>query len=83
MIGLISVCLGVAIGLAVCIGQQTFHWISFDMSQGFLVPALPLVVHALDVVVVAFVGLVFACTAAIYPAHRASRALVVDSVRSE
>ena len=83
MIGLISVSVGVVIGLAVCIGQQTFHWISFDMSQGFLVPALPLEVHSLDVATVAIVGLVLACTAAIYPAHRASRALVIDGIRSE
>lgn len=83
MIGLISVTAGVVIGLAVCIGQQTFHWISFDMSQGFLVPALPLELQAADVAIVATVGLVLSCTAAIYPAMRASRSQVSEGVRSE
>lgn len=82
MIGLISVGLGVALGLGVCIGQQTFHWITFDMSQGYLVPALPLLIKTSDVLIVAVVGLVLSSTAAIYPAMRASRATVASGVRS-
>ena len=82
MIGLLSVGLGVALGLGVCYGQQTFHWIKFDMSQGYLVPALPLLIKTSDVLIVAVVGLVLSSTAAIYPAMRASRATVANGVRS-
>jgi lipoprotein-releasing system permease protein len=82
-LGVISVLLGVGIGLVICWGQITFHWISFDMSQGFLVPALPLDVQWLDVVVVAAVGLVLAATAALYPASRAARTVVSDAIRVE
>lgn len=81
MIGLLSVGLGVALGLGVCYGQQTFHWITFDMSQGYLVPALPLLIKTSDVLIVAVVGLVLSSTAAIYPAMRASRATVANGVR--
>lgn len=83
MIGLISVTVGVCLGLAICWGQTTFHWIRFDMSQGYLVPALPLDVQWLDVMAVVAVGLLLSCTAAIYPALRAARTVVADGVRSE
>lgn len=82
MIGLLSVGLGVVLGLGVCFGQQTFHWITFDMSQGYLVPALPLLIKTSDVLIVAVVGLVLSSTAAIYPAMRASRATVASGVRT-
>lgn len=82
-LGGIAVVLGVAIGLLVSWGQITFQWITFDMSAGFLVPALPMEIQALDVVLTAAVGLALAATAAIYPAARASRTLVADAIRVE
>jgi len=83
MIGLISVVVGAGIGLLICWGQSTFHWIRFDISQGYLVPALPLDVQLYDVIAVVAVGLLLSCTAAIYPARRAARTIVSEGVRSE
>ena len=82
-LGGIAVVLGVAIGLFVSWGQITFQWITFDMSAGFLVPALPMEIQALDVALTAAVGLALAATAAIYPAARASRTLVAEAIRVE
>lgn len=79
--GVVSVVIGIIIGLAVCYGQQTFHWIRFDMSAGFLVPALPLEVHAADVIVVAVVGMLLASVAAVYPAKRAVEMGICENVR--
>jgi lipoprotein-releasing system permease protein len=82
-IGVVSVVLGILIGVGTCVGQQTFHWIRFDMSQGYLVPALPVAVHAADVALVAAVALVFSASAAIYPARRAAATRPADGLRSE
>ena len=82
-LGGVAVALGVATGLFVSWGQITFQWITFDMSAGFLVPALPMEIQAVDVALTALVGLVLAATAAIYPATRASRTLVADAIRVE
>lgn len=79
--GVVSVVIGLLIGLGICYGQQTFRWIRFDMSEGFLVPALPLEVHAADVIIVAVVGLALASVAAIYPAKRAVEMNIADNVR--
>jgi len=82
-LGVVSVALGIIIGLAVCWGQQTFHWIAFDMTRGYLVPALPVEIHGTDVIIVAVTGLVLAGTAALYPAARASKTVIADAIRVE
>jgi lipoprotein-releasing system permease protein len=81
--GVVSVIIGLVIGLGICWGQQTFHWISFDMSQGFLVPALPMEIQAVDVLSVALVGMTLASVAAIYPARRAAGTVIADAIRVE
>ncbi len=83
IIGLVSVFLGVFIGVGLCVGQQNFHWIAFDVTQGYLVPALPVMISASDVALVAGVGLLLAGSAAIYPALRAASANPADGLRSE
>lgn len=82
-LGVVSVFVGIGLGLLVCWGQQTFSWIQFDMTQGYLVPALPLTIEVGDVVQVAAVGLLLAGTAALYPASRASKTVIADAVRVE
>lgn len=82
VIGVGSVIIGSAVGVGLCVGQRTFHWIRFDVTQGYSVPALPVEVHALDVVVVALMGILCAGLAAQYPARRAARIAVADAIRS-
>lgn len=72
-IGLFSVAIGMVLGIGLCVGQQQFHWIAFDMQEGFLIPALPIEIHAIDVLIVATVGVLLSASAAIYPARRAAR----------
>lgn len=72
-IGLVSVAIGTLIGVGLCMGQQQFEWISFDMQQGFLIPALPIDIDVEDVLLVVAVGIALSAAAAIYPARRAAR----------
>ncbi len=82
-IGVVSVVCGLVLGLGVCWGQNTFHWISFDMSEGFLIPYLPLEVQLADVLLIAVTSLVLAGLAALYPASRAARTVVSEALRTE
>ncbi|MEN9281821.1 MAG: hypothetical protein RL594_756 [Bacteroidota bacterium] len=79
IIGVVSSGVGTIIGLTLCYGQITYQWIAFDMSQGYLIPALPLRVHALDVVIVAASATIVASVAAIYPARRAAALELISS----
>jgi lipoprotein-releasing system permease protein len=83
LLGTTSVAVGTLLGLGLCWGQQQFSWIAFDMAEGFIVPALPVVIRTGDVVVVAVTALVLSILAAIYPAKRAGALLIVDGVREE
>ncbi|MBI2793720.1 MAG: ABC transporter permease [Ignavibacteria bacterium] len=82
-IGSVSVILGVIFGVIICWGQQTFHWIAFDVNKGYIVPALPVEMHVTDIVITAVVGLILAGTAALYPASRASGINISDAIRVE
>lgn len=82
VIGVGSVFIGSVIGVGLCIGQQAFQWIRFDVSQGYAIPALPVDVQALDVIIVACMGILCAGIAAQYPARRAARIVVADAIRS-
>lgn len=78
-IGVISAGLGTVIGLALCWGQLHFQWIRFDMSQGYLIPALPLDVQTVDVVTTAVCAVMVSSAAAIYPAMRAAALELISS----
>ena len=80
--GVGSVLVGSVLGVGLCIGQRTFQWIRFDITQGYAIPALPVDVYALDVIIVACMGILCAGLAAQYPARRAARIVVADAVRS-
>lgn len=82
-IGVAGTGLGMLIGTALALGQQHFGWISFDQSQGYIISALPMDVHARDVVLITTVGLILAIGAAIYPARRASRSVISEALRGE
>lgn len=76
-----SVLVGSILGIGLCIGQRTFSWIRFDVTQGYAIPALPVDVQVIDVAVVACVGIILGSIAALYPARRASHVVIADAVR--
>ncbi|MBU3740666.1 MAG: FtsX-like permease family protein [Candidatus Kapabacteria bacterium] len=81
MIGAVSVVIGTAIGVALVLGQKAFSWVAFDMSAGYLVPALPVELHGADVLETAVTALLLATLAAVYPARRAAGAVIADGIR--
>jgi lipoprotein-releasing system permease protein len=72
-IGLFSVAIGTILGIGLCLGQQHFQWIAFDMQEGFLIPALPIEINIADVALVVVVGIALSAAAAVYPAKRAAK----------
>lgn len=82
-IGVLGTGLGMTIGTGLALGQQHFGWIGFDQSQGYIVSALPMDVHLVDVVLISIVGLMLAIVAALYPARRASHSVISEALRGE
>ncbi len=82
LIGIIGTVAGLTLGLLFCWLQSEFGLLELDRSN-YIIPAMPVVVKATDVLLVCAVSLLLAVVAAIYPARRAAHMLPADAVRWE
>lgn len=82
LVGLVGTLGGVVVGTLVCFLQIEYGFFKLDNAV-YIIPALPVEMHASDVILVATTALLLALTAALYPALRASRLLPADAVRWE
>jgi lipoprotein-releasing system permease protein len=82
LIGSTSTFLGTVIGLALCYGQIHFNWFELNSAQ-YLITSLPVEVRTFDVMLVIIVSLGLSFLAALYPAKRASKQNIIDSIRNE
>jgi len=82
LIGAIGTAIGLAVGLGVCWLQMTYGF--YRLKSGyFIIPSLPVDVHAIDVALVALTALVLASVAALYPGKRAASVVPAEAVRWE
>ena len=82
VIGVISTFLGTAAGLGFCYGQIQFNWFELNSAQ-YLISSLPMEVRTTDVLLVIAVSLSLSFLAALYPAKRASKQNIIESIRNE
>ena len=82
LIGIIAVGSGIALGLGLCYGQQHFGWFGLDRTK-YIISAIPVSVYSSDVVIVCSVALVLCFGATLYPAQRAARMAISQSLREQ
>lgn len=82
LIGVIAVGGGVILGLGLCYGQQQYGWFGLDRSK-FIISAIPVSIYTGDVVMVCIVALLLCFGATIYPARRAARMAISQSLREQ
>lgn len=82
-LGLFATVVGTGTGVVVVLAQQHFSIVGLGNSAAYLVSSLPVELHSADVVGTIVVSLVLACSAAIYPARRASSMAIADAVRAD
>jgi len=82
IIGVFSTILGVLLGLGFCYGQIYFEWFKLD-GANFLISAIPVLVKWTDVVIISFFSLILSVLASIYPAKRAAKTVIIQSIHSE
>ena len=61
---------GLAIGVIVCLCQQSFGWLKLGDGNDYIISAYPVQVQALDVLMVAIVVLALGFVAAYYPSRK-------------
>lgn len=82
LIGIIAVGSGIVLGLGLCYGQQQFGWFGLDRTK-YIISAIPVSVYSSDVVIVCSVALVLCFGATLYPAQRAARMAISQSLREQ
>ena len=68
--------IGVVIGVALCLGQQHFGWLTLGSGHEYVISAYPVQVQALDVLLVAIIVLALGFIAALYPSRKISTVAV-------
>lgn len=77
MIALFGAAIGMALGVLLCWGQQTFGWLTLgDANSEFLVDAYPVSMHALDLTIVAVTVVAVGFISVWYPVRYLSKRLL-------
>ncbi|MDP2885626.1 MAG: ABC transporter permease [Ignavibacteria bacterium] len=82
LVGVLGSLLGLLLGLAVVWMQDYYHLFPLDPTV-YIIPAIPVEVHILDLVIVAITALGLCSIAALYPARRAASFIPVEAIRWE
>ena len=82
LIGIIGTIMGFVIGLVVLYLQMTYHLFALDTNV-FIIPAVPVKIEWGDFIAVGFASMGMSFLASYYPARKAARSIVTESLRWE
>ena len=78
-IGVVSTFAGTILGLLLCYGQIHYGWFKVDTTK-YLVAAIPVSIHTIDVIVTAAFSLLLSLLTTIYPSKRAAESSVISGI---
>ena len=81
-VGILGSLFGVLLGVFVVYLQQEFHLIPLDPTV-YIIPAIPVELHGLDLLIITLTGIGLCSIAAYYPAKRAANLIPVEAIRWE
>lgn len=81
-VGVLGSLFGVLLGVVVVYLQKEFHLIPLDPSV-YIIPAIPVELHSLDLLLISLTGIGLCSVAAYYPARRAANLVPVEAIRWE
>jgi lipoprotein-releasing system permease protein len=82
LVGVLGSVLGLLLGLAVVWMQDHYHLFPLDPTV-YIIPAIPVEVHIVDLIIVSITALGLCSLAALYPARRAASFIPVEAIRWE
>jgi lipoprotein-releasing system permease protein len=81
-VGVVGAILGTALGLGIVYIQKHYHLFPLDPTV-YIIPAIPVEVQWLDLILVTFAAVVLCLLASRYPAKRAAELIPVEAIRWE
>jgi lipoprotein-releasing system permease protein len=82
LVGVVGSVLGLLLGLLVVWLQSQYHMFPLDPSV-YIIPAIPVEVHVIDLITIAVTAIALCSLAALYPAKRAASFIPVEAIRWE
>ncbi len=82
LVGFSGTAAGSVIGYIVCLLQQRYHLFPLDPTV-YIIPAIPVEVHAGDFIVIGLTAIVLSTVAAWYPARRAAQLQPAEAIQWE
>lgn len=82
LVGIIGTILGTIIGLAVCYIQINYNIYPLDPTK-YIIDSLPMLVKTSDTIIIVFTSLLLSLLASVYPAKKAARAILIESIKWE
>jgi ABC-type lipoprotein release transport system permease subunit len=73
MISALGSLAGIALGVAICLGQQHFGWLKLGTGSNFIINAYPVAVSPADLLIVLCVSLTIGFLSVVYPVHYLSK----------
>ena len=82
LVGAIGTLCGLGIGAAVCFLQIRYNFYPLD-SNKYIIDALPIEIRGSDILAIGIMAMVLTLAAAYYPAKRAAKTNVIESIKYE
>ncbi|MBU0475702.1 MAG: ABC transporter permease [Bacteroidetes bacterium] len=82
LIGIIGTVLGFIIGIAICYLQMEFKLYPLDPTK-YIIDAIPIKLQVSDLVIIPIVSMLLSFFASLYPAKRAVKLNVIDTIKYE
>ncbi len=82
MVGLIGTIAGIILGLTVCYLQINYNFYPLDPTK-YIISAMPVKVIFTDIIAIGSMSLLLTFLASIYPAKRASKTNIIESIKYE
>lgn len=82
LIGIIGAIVGSILGIGICYLQVKFKIYGLDPTV-YIIDALPIELHSLDVILITLMAIILATLAGYFPAKKAARMLPIESIKWE
>ncbi len=82
LVGIIGTVAGIAIGLLVCYLQMKYNFYPLDPTK-YIIDAMPVEIRYTDILAIGLMAMLLSFLASLYPAKRAARTIIIESIKYE
>ena len=82
LVGILGTIIGILLGLLVCYLQITYNFYPLDPTK-YIISAMPVQIKITDIFAIGLMALFLTFIASLYPARRAAKTIIIESIKYE